>query len=113
MATDPEAPSDFERAAAQAGGNLLQEFWAFLRYNKKWWLLPILTVLLLLGVLILLSGTAAAPFIYTLVYRNPLGRAERGLSRGALPSVFPRDGCPYQLGVSQLRCVRLRGLTLY
>ena len=44
----------------------MSEFWAFLAQNKKWWLLPIMIVMLLLGTLILLSGTAAAPFIYTL-----------------------------------------------
>jgi hypothetical protein len=42
------------------------EFWLFLKYNKKWWLLPILVVLLLLGFLILLGGSALAPFIYPL-----------------------------------------------
>jgi hypothetical protein len=42
------------------------EFWDFLRHNKKWWLTPIVVILLLFGVLVLLSGTAAAPFIYTL-----------------------------------------------
>jgi hypothetical protein len=57
---------DFEKAAQQASVSFLGEFWCFLRQNKKWWLLPILGVLLLLGVLIFLSGTAAAPFIYTL-----------------------------------------------
>ena len=63
----PEIPDDFERAAADAGGeSLAGEFWAFLSQNKKWWLLPILVVMLLLGTLILLSTTAAAPFIYTL-----------------------------------------------
>jgi uncharacterized protein DUF5989 len=45
--------------------SLLGEFWEFLRHNKKWWLLPILIVLLLFGLLIFLSGTGAAPFIYT------------------------------------------------
>ena len=60
-------PNAFEEAAKkQPSGGLLSEFWAFLKHNKKWWLLPILLVLLVLGVLILLSGTAAAPFIYTL-----------------------------------------------
>ncbi len=59
--------SAFEKAASsQARGGLLGDFWDFLRTNKKWWLLPILAVLLLFGVLMLLSGTAAAPFIYTL-----------------------------------------------
>lgn len=38
----------------------------FLKQNKKWWLLPIVAVMLLMGMLIVLGGTAAAPFIYTL-----------------------------------------------
>ena len=60
-------PSDFEKAAANAQSeSLVSEFWAFLAQNKKWWLLPIVIVMLLLGMLIMLSGTAAAPFIYTL-----------------------------------------------
>jgi hypothetical protein len=60
-------PSAFEKTAAdQSGNSLLGELWSFLRYNKKWWLLPILTILLLFGVLLLLSASAAAPFIYTL-----------------------------------------------
>lgn len=43
------------------------ELWAFMRERKKFWLLPILTVLLLLGGLIVLTqGSAVAPFIYTL-----------------------------------------------
>jgi len=44
---------------------LLRELWLFMRQHKKWWLLPIVLVLLLLGVLIVLGGTGAAPFIYT------------------------------------------------
>ncbi len=61
-------PSDaFERAAGeQANHSLLGEFWQFLRCNKKWWLGPIVLLLLLMGVLLALSGSAAAPFIYTL-----------------------------------------------
>jgi hypothetical protein len=35
-------------------------------HNKKWWLLPIMLVLFMLGALMLLGGTAAAPFIYSL-----------------------------------------------
>ncbi len=45
---------------------LLKEFFDFLRYNKKWWLAPIIMVLLVVGILVLLGGTVAAPFIYTL-----------------------------------------------
>jgi hypothetical protein len=46
---------------------VLAEFWEFLRYNKKYWLTPILAVLVLVGLILVLSqGSAAAPFIYTL-----------------------------------------------
>lgn len=46
---------------------MLMELFNFLRERKKWWLLPIILVLLLLGVLIVMtSGSAVAPFIYTL-----------------------------------------------
>jgi hypothetical protein len=44
----------------------LREVWDALRHSKRWWLAPIVVVLLLIGVLVVLSGTAAAPFIYTL-----------------------------------------------
>jgi hypothetical protein len=63
--TDDEN-DDFATQADQAEMGLLAEFWDFLIHNKKWWLTPIILVLLAMGVLIVLSGTAAAPFIYTL-----------------------------------------------
>ncbi len=60
-------PSDFERAAAEsAEPGFFADFWDFLHHNKKWWILPILGVLLVLGLLLLLSTSAAAPFLYTL-----------------------------------------------
>jgi hypothetical protein len=63
----PKPTSEFEKAAAEhQGESLLAEFWAFLKYNKKWWLLPIVIVMLLLSVLIYLAMSPAAPFIYTL-----------------------------------------------
>ena len=47
--------------------SVVTDFWMFLRERKKWWLLPMIVVLLLIGVLIVMtSGTAVAPFIYTL-----------------------------------------------
>jgi hypothetical protein len=47
--------------------SFLAELWAFLRVRKKFWLTPILVVMLLLGGLVVLSqGSAIAPFIYTL-----------------------------------------------
>jgi hypothetical protein len=46
---------------------LLEELWAFMRHRKKFWLFPIILVLLLLGTLLVLTeGSAVAPFIYTL-----------------------------------------------
>ena len=47
--------------------SFLKEFWEFLRERKKYWLLPIIMVLVLFGGLIILSqGSAIAPFIYTI-----------------------------------------------
>lgn len=68
---DPSRPEndtgdDFADQAEQSSPGIIREFVDFLRYNKKWWLTPILLVLLLVGTLIALGGTAAAPFIYTL-----------------------------------------------
>jgi hypothetical protein len=60
--------ADFETEAKNAGSGagMVAEFWHFLSQTKKWWLLPIVVTLLVFGVLVFLSGTAAAPFIYTL-----------------------------------------------
>jgi hypothetical protein len=63
------APNDnheFQQAAAAGRTGLIGEFWGFLKHNKKWWLLPILVVLLAVGILAVLVATPAAPFIYTL-----------------------------------------------
>ena len=47
--------------------SFLAEFWAFMRVRKKYWLMPILLLLLVFGGLIILAqGSAVAPFIYTL-----------------------------------------------
>jgi hypothetical protein len=59
--------SKFEQASArEANQGIFRELWSFLRDNKRWWMIPIVGVLLIFGVLLFLSGTAAAPFIYTL-----------------------------------------------
>ncbi len=57
---------DLTSLAEQQPVGLIREFWDFLKHNKKWWLTPIILVLLLFGALLILGGTAAAPFIYTL-----------------------------------------------
>jgi hypothetical protein len=47
--------------------SILKEFWSFLRVRKKWWLAPIVILLLTLGlILVLTEGSALAPFIYSL-----------------------------------------------
>lgn len=46
--------------------SLIKEFWLFLKNNKKWWLLPMVLVILALGTLVFFSSTPVAPFIYTL-----------------------------------------------
>ena len=66
MSDESKQEKDFLGEASASRTGFLSEFWHFLKHNKKWWLLPILIVLLLVGVLVVLSGSAAAPFIYTL-----------------------------------------------
>ena len=58
--------SEFVRQAEGASPGLVREFWGLLRDNKKWWLTPVVVALILMGALVILSGTAVAPFIYTL-----------------------------------------------
>ncbi len=53
-------------AAIRKSTGFWEDFFLFLRTNKKWWLTPVLVVLLLFTVVVLLGSTAAAPFIYTL-----------------------------------------------
>lgn len=61
-----EGGEAFAREAESSSPGFVVEFIDFLLHNKKWWLLPIVAVLLLFGLLMLLGGTGAAPFIYTL-----------------------------------------------
>ena len=47
--------------------SLVREFWLFMRERKKWWLLPIILVMVLVGMLLVFAqGSALAPFIYTI-----------------------------------------------
>jgi hypothetical protein len=59
--------TDFERAAAASrGSNAGAELWRLIWHHKRWWLVPIVFVLLATGVLAALATTGAAPFIYSL-----------------------------------------------
>jgi hypothetical protein len=68
MSNDMQTGGDpaFDRMAAEDRRGLFAEFFAFLAHNKKWWLLPVVLMILVLGTLVLVGGTAVAPFIYTL-----------------------------------------------
>ena len=57
---------EFARQAEGRASGFLGEMAAFVLHNKKWWLTPIILVLLLIGILVILGGTGMAPFIYTL-----------------------------------------------
>jgi hypothetical protein len=58
---------DFELVArGQRQVSFVEELFILLRQHRKYWLMPIVAVLLLFGFLVVLSGTAVAPFIYTL-----------------------------------------------
>jgi hypothetical protein len=64
--TSPDSQRDFGDLANQPQPDLLHELAHMIAHNKKWWLVPILVMLLVLGLIVFLGGTAAAPFIYTL-----------------------------------------------
>jgi hypothetical protein len=50
-----------------SSAGLAKDLWAFMRVRKRWWLLPILAVLLIVaGLLVFAQGSVLAPFIYTI-----------------------------------------------
>ena len=63
-----DEPGDFEKAAQSRPPGLWRELFDLLRENKKWWLVPIIVALVVLGVLVAIAvvSPGAAPFIYTL-----------------------------------------------
>jgi hypothetical protein len=63
-APSKEASVSFAQAAEEKQPGLLREFAEFLIESKAWWLTPIIIVLLLVGLLVVLSGSVVAPFIY-------------------------------------------------
>jgi hypothetical protein len=62
---EPEQKSFGQEATKRRRGPLA-EFFVFVLQNKKWWLTPIIVVLVLVGALAVLGGTGVAPFIYSL-----------------------------------------------
>jgi hypothetical protein len=67
--TEASRASEFERRAERAAGRKSRpagEFLYFLRRTRKWWMAPIIAMLLLVGVLLVMSSSAVAPLIYTI-----------------------------------------------
>ena len=64
---DEDRAIEFEaHAAGRRRSGPVGEFWYFLKRTRNWWLAPIIFLLLIVGGLLVLSGTAIAPLIYTL-----------------------------------------------
>ena len=56
----------FQEAARRPQRSLLAELGYFITHNKKWWITPIVLMLVLISLLVVLGGSGAAPFIYSL-----------------------------------------------
>jgi hypothetical protein len=61
-----KSPKSFQEESAGSQRGAFAEFIGFVVHNKKWWLTPVLIVLVLVGALVVLGGTGVAPFIYSL-----------------------------------------------
>lgn len=66
MSENAEDKKSFEDISEEKNQGLLAEFFDLLKHNKKWWMAPIIILLLMFGALIVVAGSKAAPFIYTL-----------------------------------------------
>jgi hypothetical protein len=64
MSTEPK--TEFEKSTEQKEPSIVAEFFAMLKHNRKYWLIPVIAALLILGLIVILGGTAIAPFIYTI-----------------------------------------------
>jgi len=65
-ANEPEKGKTFEDLSDEAPQGFFKEVWYLLVSDRRWWLAPIVIAMLILGALVMLSGTGVAPFIYTL-----------------------------------------------
>ena len=61
-----DSGNEFEKASNEKQANLVTEFIGFLKETRKFWLIPLIIVMLALGSLLVLTNSALAPFIYSL-----------------------------------------------
>ena len=64
--TRDAAAEKFSDDAARPQPSFLRQYWDFLRFDRRWWMTPIVVLLLIAGAFLVLGGTVAAPFIYAL-----------------------------------------------
>ncbi|MFH1812404.1 MAG: DUF5989 family protein [Pseudomonadota bacterium] len=63
---EPSHVEAFRAAVQKDPSGVVGELWSFIRHEKKWWMIPLVAILLLLVALAILGGSPAAPLIYTL-----------------------------------------------
>jgi len=63
---EKDKQTEFEKSGEQKEIGLFGEFVGLMKQNKKYWLIPLIVIMILFGMLIILGSTTAAPFIYTL-----------------------------------------------
>ncbi len=61
-----DQPTEFEELGRMEQTSQVDDFLYFFKQSRKWWLLPVVALLAVLGAIAMFSGSAAAPFIYTL-----------------------------------------------
>ena len=66
QAETSDAGEQFAKEVEQSSPGLLREYWHFLRHSKKWYMIPTIILLLLLGLLVALSASGLMPFIYAI-----------------------------------------------
>jgi hypothetical protein len=57
---------EFRRLGRRRATGVVREYYDYLRHHKKWWLAPVIALLLLVGMILVLGSSAVAPLIYTL-----------------------------------------------
>ena len=72
-----ESEQEFLEKSSNPQPSLISEFVEFFFQNKKWWLTPIIIILLILGLFIVLTNTAAGPFIYVFLLGKNLASTMR------------------------------------
>jgi hypothetical protein len=64
--TTQKDQNEFEHLADEAPPSFVKEVWYMVASDKRWWLAPVVIAIVILGALVMLTGTGVAPFIYTL-----------------------------------------------